>query len=167
MHRLSSQGREGRSAGAGSNLDWRDSQRAGPAGGDRFSQRIHCSLPRSSERPDEGWKGSLRTTGEGNGRQNVPFVGRRSVQPVTFREIEEARYSNISLMPEGLDQLVETRRDREPCGVSKGFQAADEFCDNWRGGTARDTTTPRDPFAWLACVRTEEHRSGRRNRVSR
>lgn len=30
----------------------------------------------------------------------------RVVQPVEFREIEEARYSNVTLMPEGLDQLL-------------------------------------------------------------
>ena len=64
----------------GPDLTWIGAIRSerGPAGGDRFSQCVHCSLPRGSECRDEEWKGGLRSASEGNSRQDVSLVGRRS-----------------------------------------------------------------------------------------
>ena len=55
------------------------------------------------------------------------------VQPVAFREIEEARYSSVSLMPEGLDQLLKPEEIADLVAYLKESKPLTESALNRRG----------------------------------
>ena len=106
MHHLSSQRRPRRSAGTGFNLDWRiRSER------DLLEAILYpsASIARYHEvvnvltKDGTVFSGLLvRETVEEMFLSSAEGI----VQSIPYRDIKQARYSNTSLMPEGLDQLL-------------------------------------------------------------
>ena len=81
-----------------------------------------------------------------------------NVQPVAFREIEEARYSNVSLMPEGIDKMLKPEEIADLVAYLKQskkpqFASTDEWFSKRYHHTARSRC--------LACMRTHRKASQR------
>ena len=84
--------------------------------------------------------------------------GEGVVQSVTFGEIEEARYSNVSLMPDGLDKIL---KPEELADLVAYLKESKEPAAAWKPKNAkRNLPAHRAITCQAYMLRSKEHRSG-------